>query len=378
MSVFVLDALRTPIATSYGAYNATTLKYLASPVIKTLLKANKIPIADVDYFMMGNTLSSGGNPARVVALEAGLSEITTALTIDTNCNSGMDAVMLAADKIRLGEADVVIAGAAESYSRRPVRAYRPIDAEQTPVVYENPAYTPWLAADPDMRDVAVNFAKDFGISLAEQRKWAQESHRKAKASREKMTVECVSIQKYDSAIEEHDLALEVDQLSLCLENGEEQAPVIDLMAEAKFADGAGFLVLVSENWLKKNNRSAVIKVGAYASIGSAADEPVWASVDACRQVMEKEDISAGDFSVVEMRESFAVEAIINSNELGFKPEQINQGGGGLARGNPVGAASAVLLVRLFHELRYKQSESKGIASSAAAGGLGAAMIFKSL
>ena len=378
MSVFVLDALRTPIATSYGAYNATTLKHLASPVIEALIRANSLSVGDVDYLMMGNALGSGGNPARLVALESGLSEMTTALTIDTDCNSGIDAVILAADKIRLGEADVIIAGGAESYSRRPIRSYRPIDSEQTPIAYERPAYTPWRSADPDMRDVAINFAKDLGISLSEQRQWAQESYRKAEASRDKMVNECVRIQEYDSAIEHYDLALENDQLhTINLQEGDSEM-LLDPLAEAKFADGAGFLVLVSERWLKRQERNAAIEISAYSSIGSAADEPVWASVDACRRVMKKGKLSADDFSVVEMRESFAVEGIINTNELGFPHERVNKGGSGLARRNPVGAASAILLVRLFHELRAQESQSQGIAASAAAGGLGAAMIFKSL
>jgi len=378
MSVFVLDALRTPIATSYGAYNATTLKHLASPVIKTLLSANDLPVADVEYLMMGNALGSGGNPARLVALESGLSEFTTALTIDTDCNSGIDAVILAADKIRLGEADLIIAGGAESYSRRPVRSYRPIDVEQAPVPYERPAHTPWRSADPDMRDVAVNFAKDLGISLSEQREWAEESYRKAEASRDKIADECVPIQEYDSAIEHHDLALEADQLDKSENHADDYSKIIDPLAEAKFADGAGFLVLVSERWLQQHDRNAAVEISDYTSVGSAANEPVWASVDACRRVMKKRALAADDLSVVEMRESFAVEGIINTNELGFSPDRVNMGGGGLARGNPVGAASAVLLVRLFHELRAKEGQSRGIAASAAAGGLGAAMIFQSL
>ena len=378
MSVFVLDALRTPVATSYGVYNATTVKHLASPVIKALMHNNNLAVADVGFLMMGNALGCGGNPARLVALESGLSEMTTALTIDTACNSGIDAAILAADKIRLGEADVIIAGGAESYSRRPIKSYRPIDVEQTPIPYERPAYTPWRAADPDMCDIAENFAKDFGISLSAQRQWVEESYRKAEASRDKMINECVPIQKYDSAIEHHDLALETDSFDVNSSQDVNNLSHIDLLTEAKFADGAGFLVLVSDRWLKRHERNAAIEVSAYTSLGSAANEPVWASIDACRSVMKKTELVSDDFSVIEMRESFAIEGIINANELGFPLDRVNKGGSGLARGNPAGAASAILLVRLFHELCEQKSQSRGIALSAAAGGLGAAMVFQSL
>lgn len=378
MSVFVLDALRTPVSSGYGDFNATTLKYLSTPVIRNLLEANQLEVHDIDYFIMGNALGGGGNPARLVALAAGLPEVTVSITVDSHGNSGMDAITLAADKIRLGQADVVIAGGAESFSRRPVMAYRPIEEQAEPVPYDRPAYTPWKGADPDLDEAAENLAADLSVSLAEQQQWARDSYQKAALAKHRLSDECVFVKEI---VHEYVTGPTLEESHATAEPESEQQTLPQCETTeltAQYADAAAFVVLVSERWLQRTQRNAPVRLSAYKSIGSAADEPAWAMVDVCQSLLAEQQLSMNDFTVIELNEVSAAESIVASRQLALDVARVNRGGGSLARGNPIGAAGAVLLVRLFHELRAIDSGHRGLAASSAMAGLGTAVIFEAV
>jgi len=192
MQPYILDALRTPVTLSGGKFNSLVVRHLAAPVIRALLERQQISPLKVEQLIMGNALNVGGNPARLVSLQAGLSEMAYATTIDTNNNSGIDAIILGAEKIRAGAADLVIAGGAESVSRQLIKFYRPIEPGELPVKYSQPTYTPWPGANPTMRESAERIAEDGEISELMQQEWVLNSVDKAILAKERLTDEKLS------------------------------------------------------------------------------------------------------------------------------------------------------------------------------------------
>lgn len=172
----IVAARRSAVVPRGGAFAALDIHQLAAPVIADLLRDAGLVPGDVDELILANALGAGGNPARVAALAAGLP--VAGLTIDRQCCGGMDAALLAEALIRAGRAQVVIAGGAESYSRRPLRLRSdPTGGPAEP--YDQPHFTPWPERDPGMAEAAEAVARSLGISRAEQDAWTVASHARA-------------------------------------------------------------------------------------------------------------------------------------------------------------------------------------------------------
>ncbi len=381
MQPYILDALRTPVTLSGGKFNSLVVRHLAAPVIRALLERQQISPLKVEQLIMGNALNVGGNPARLVSLQAGLSEMAYATTIDTNNNSGIDAIILGAEKIRAGAADLVIAGGAESVSRQLIKFYRPIEPGELPVKYSQPTYTPWPGANPTMRESAERIAEDGEISELMQQEWVLNSVDKAILAKERLTDEKLSFNSANqSSVTDMEMS-EIGQANLG-ENIEDASKVSEKITEqghneAPSADAAAFVIMASERWIEQHRKEASVRLLDTKIIGSAADSPSWAIIDSCRAIMEKNLMSANNFSAIEMAEAHAAQALYCIDELGLDKDIVNMAGGDLARGNPLAAGSAVLLVRLFHELKAREVGDLGLAASAAAGGVGSAVIMQS-
>ena len=151
----ILAWARTPVAPVGGALAACRPHELAAPLVARLLADAGLPASAVDAVVLGNALGAGGNPARVLALAAGLPERTPAITLDSQCCAGLDAITHACGLLALGQAQVVIAGGAEAWSRAPLRLHRPLQPGEKPVAYEQPPFTPWPGRDPDMLQAAA-------------------------------------------------------------------------------------------------------------------------------------------------------------------------------------------------------------------------------
>src|SRR5690606_38111887 len=136
---------------------------------------------EVNEVILGNALYGGGNPARMAALAAGLPDTVPAITVDTQCCAGLDAIMLAANRIACGEAEVVLAGGVESYSRAPLRFTRPRGPDEPPREYRRPPFAPFAERDPDMIEAAAALAAELGITRGVQEAFAVASHHKAGA-----------------------------------------------------------------------------------------------------------------------------------------------------------------------------------------------------
>jgi len=356
MSARIIAARRTAVAPRGGAFAALRIEDLAAPVVQAVLADAGLSPGDVDEVICANALGAGGNPARRIALAAGLPERVAGLSIDRQCAGGLDAIALAVALVSSGQARVVLAGGAESYSQAPMRARRGAGGQVE--FYDQAPFTPWPDRDPDMAQAAAALAEMQGISRVEADLWAVESHAKAMAVQDFPEIIPVAGLLRDTFTRPMTAALAA------------RAPVISgpiTAANAAVAADAAAFVLVVANDVA---RGRGLRVTASATLGADPMQPGLAPVPAIAKALVMAGLSAKDLAQSEIMEAYAVQAIACIRGAGLNPESVNLKGGALARGHPIGASGAILAVRLFHDLRA----GHGLAAIASAGGIGSALI----
>lgn len=349
----LIAARRTPVVPRGGAFARLSIEDLAAPVVQAVLADAGVSGAQVDDLILSNALGAGGNPARRVALAAGLSHVA-GLTTDRQCAGGLDAILLARALVDSGAAQVVLAGGVESYSRRPLRMATDPDGGP-PVPYDEAPFTPWPDRNPGMAEAAEALAQRLGISRAQQEAWATESH--AKALKSDLSAEIVPI-----------LGITRDAFPRRLSPALlARAPAVQgsitAATAAVAADAAAVCLVVSDRIAQ--GRGLAILDGA--TTGGDPEEPGTAPIAAIRAIWDGQPLH-----MAEIMEAYAVQAIAVVEGAGLDPAIVNPGGGGLARGHPIGASGAILAVRLCHGLN-----GRGLAAIAAAGGIGTAVLFAS-
>jgi acetyl-CoA C-acetyltransferase len=363
---YVVAAQRSAVAPRDGGLSHLEIHELAAPVVLACLDAAKIRIGDVDELIAGNGLGAGGNPARLVALAAGLPDRVGGLSVDRQCCSGLDALNLADSLIRSGRADIVVAGGVESYSRRPLRS-RTFSDGSPPVPYDQAPFAPCPDQNPDMAEAAERLAGKLGISRLDQDRWAIESHRKALAARDRLGSEIVAI----AGIAEDPFTRKLTT-GVCARAAAISGDITTANTSAA-ADAAAFCVVVSARVADRLNGQRV-EIVSGRTVGGPPRCPGIVPVAAIREVLAEAGISPADIAVAEIMEAYAAQAIACVSQAGIDPAITNPGGGSLARGHPIGASGAINAVRLFHELVPRSGH--GLAAIAAAGGLGTALLLK--
>lgn len=364
----IVAARRLAVVPRGGGFRRLAIHALAAPVIAALLGDAGLGPEAVDEVILANALGGGGNPARLAALASGLPERVAGLSIDRQCCGGMDAVLLADALIRAGGADVIVAGGAESYSRRPLRLRTDPDGAE-PVPYDQPSFTPWPERDPDMVEAAATLASRLGITRAEQDGWAIESHARARAAQPRMAREIVPLADIDADPFARPLTARTCARAQALAGSVTAATI------AVAADGASFCLVVSER-IARRLATPRLRVLAGATLGDDPEMPGLAPVPALNAVLGGLSLRPDAFAAIELMEAFAVQAIACARLTGLPPARVNRGGGALARGHPIGASGAINLTRLFHDL--DAPGQTGLAAIAAAGGLGTAVAFERL
>ncbi len=365
-AAYILAAHRTAVAPIGGAFNAVAVHDLAAPVIRRCLRSAGLKPSDADELILSNALGGGGNPARLAALAAGLPEQVAGLSTDRQCVGGLDAVTLAARLVQSGAAQVVIAGGAESYSRRPLRLRTSPDGG-SPVAYDRPPFTPWPDRDPEMHAAAEILATQLGISRTEQDNWAVQSHAKALAA--DFSQELVILKQ---APLDRDAFTRKLTPALCA-RAKSVAGDITSANAAVSADAAAFVVVVSER-VRRASRARALRIMDGTTLGSDPALPGAAPIGAIRAVLDATGTDVKSLSRAEIMEAYAAQAIACVRGADLDPAITNVAGGALARGHPIGASGAILAVRLFHELQ--KSGGTGLAAIAAAGGLGSSLLLQ--
>ncbi|MCK0198699.1 thiolase family protein [Ancylobacter sp. 6x-1] len=385
----IVAARRTAVAPRRGGFAGIETHDLAAPVLRACLADAGLDPVQVDEVILGNALAGGGNVARLAGLAAGLPDAVPALTVDRQCCSGLDAIMLAVALIEAGMAQAILAGGVESWSRAPLRAVRPRGAEEAPVFYERPPFAPDPARDPDPLEAMAALAVRADITRIAQAGIAAASHARALAARQRLVREIVPLAGLD-----HDAFTRALTPRLSLRApivAGEGAHAIDATGVAVEADAAAAVLVLAEDLADRLGLNGCTVVAA-VSTGSAPERPFEALE---RAALEALGGDASGCAVLEIMESTAVQFANSLAALGVEPERVNRGGGALSRGHPIGASGAILAVRLFHELLEPDlatgsftihttpdgyasppHPSLGLAAIAAAGGLGSALLIE--
>ena len=359
---YIIAAKRSPIAPRDGVLASHNIHQLSSPVIHSLLKSVGVAPSQVDEIIAGNALGAGGNPARLIGLAAGLNESVAGLSVDRQCCSGLDAILLAHDMISSGRASIVIAGGVESYSQRPHR-FRTIPGSTQLEAYDQPPFVPWPDQDPNMAEAADALAQSLGISFEQQNQWAIQSHAKALQVNhpELVQIDDVKQDSFTRALNKKTCA-----------RAKRLHGSITAANTSVAADGAAFCLVVS-GAVAKNINAAKLRILAGNTLGANPKLPGLAPVAAIEKTLG--DIEHSELMRIEIMEAYAAQAIACVKQTNLSPENCNLGGGSLARGHPIGASGAVLVARLYSEMQSCQG--LGLAAIAAAGGLGTALLVES-
>lgn len=363
MTAYIIAAKRSAVVPRGGAFAGLSIEDLGAPVALACLTAAGIAHGRVDEIIVSNALGAGGNPARRVALAMGLPDHVAGLTTDRQCAGGLDALLLARALVASGQADIVLAGGVESYSRRPLR-FASDPNGGPPTAYDEAPFTPWPDRNPTMADAAATLAQILGITRETQDAYAVASHAKARAGAALGQPEIVPL-----------LGVGTDPFTrnLTAAAAARARPIAGTITPANAAvaaDGAAFCLVVSAKIAAQAHRS--IRIAAAATLGAAPDQPGLAPIDAIQKVLAQAKLMPDAVQMSELMEAYAVQAIACIEGVGLDPARVNLGGGGLARGHPIGASGAVLAVRLWHDLQA----GYGLASIAAAGGIGSALLLE--
>lgn len=382
----IVAALRTPIGRFLGGLSTFPAPQLGAEVIKAIFSQTQVDPSEIDEVIMGNVLQAGlgQNPARQAALAGGVPDRVGAVTINKVCGSGLKSVMLAAQAIRLGDADVIFAGGFENMSRAP---YLLPDARLGLRLGHG------KVVDSMVHDGLWDCHNDFHMGST-----AELVAQKYKVSRDAMDEYALgSQQKAVNAQAEGGFKDEIVPVTVKGRKGEsvvaaDEGPRADTTMEKLAAlrpafqkdgtvtagnastinDGAAAVLVTSERKAKALGLTPLATIDAYAVGGM---EPKWvmmAPVDAVRNLLEKTGETIDAFDLFELNEAFAVQAVAVTGELRMPLDKVNVNGGAVALGHPIGASGARVLVTLIHALRNR-GKKHGLATLCLGGGNAVAM-----
>jgi acetyl-CoA C-acetyltransferase len=386
---FLLSAVRTPIGKYLGALADIPAPQLGATAVSEALRRAKVPPEQVDEIIMGIVLQAGvgQHPARQTALKAGLPPHVGALTINKVCGSGLKAVMLAAQAIRAGDANLIVAGGMESMSRAPYllfgvrNGWKYGDQRAVDSMIHDGLWCP--TENWHMGDAAEHIAAKCEVSRAEQDRFASQSHQRAAAAWEKgaFTAEIVPVQVGKPGGKK--------PAELTRDEGVRPETSADVLAKLKpsfgdggtvtagnsstLSDGAAALIVGSAQAAEKLGVKPMAKVIAYATSGVAPKDIFIGPVQAIREVLNRAGLKQDDIDLFELNEAFAAQMLACGKELKLDESKLNVNGGAIALGHPIGASGARVLVTLLHALQQRGLK-RGLASLCLGGGNAVAMV----
>ncbi|WP_448810421.1 thiolase family protein [Agromyces bauzanensis] len=369
----LVAARRTPIGTAGRAFTQHTVDALAAPVLAAVAEAVAPSGRSIDDVVLGNCMGPGGDLARVAALRAGLGTHVPGVTVDRQCGSGLDAVMQAASRVRANDADLVLAGGAESASTAP-RRHWPDSGER----YRRAPFAPPGFPDPDMGPAADRLAVVCGVSRARQDAWAARSHERATAAQARgvFDAEIVAVDGVahdDRPRATMDLARLARFRPAFADPDETGAGTVTAGNSCGFSDGAAAMAVTTERIARELGLPA-LRVRATAVAAGDPALPGLGAAPAAHAALARAGLAAHELGFVEITEAFAAQVLAVSDELGLDEELISADGGAIALGHPWGASGAVLLVRLAARMLAADDARPGLAACSIGGGQGVAMI----
>ncbi len=386
-NVVIVAAGRTAIGNFSGGLAGTPAHKLGATVISSLLEQTGIKPEQVDELIFGQVLTAGigQNPARQTGIAAGLPDTVPCMTINKVCGSGLKTVHLAAQAIKCGDADIIIAGGQENMSLSP---------HALPKSRNGQKMGDWKMVDTMISDglwdafndyhmgvTAENIAKEYNISRDEQDNFAAATQQKCEAAKKagKFDDEIIPVEipqrKGDPVIVDKD---EFPRDGVTAEGLGKMRPAFDREGTVTAAnasginDGAAAVIVMSESKAKELGLEPMATIKAYASAGVDPKIMGTGPIPASKKCLEKAGWNKDELDLVEANEAFACQAISVNKGMEWDTEKVNVNGGAIALGHPIGASGCRVLVTLLHEMKRSDAH-KGLATLCIGGGMGVAL-----
>ncbi len=389
-NVYLAGAVRTPIGRFGGTLASWTAADLGVAVAKETLRRARISPDQIQESIWGCARQAGGGPnvARQITYRAGVPETTPAFTVNQACGSGLKAIILAAQEIMLGRAEMVLAGGTESMSRVPYFAEGARwgnamgNAQLVDGMYRDGFNDPLSGLV--MGETAENLARNYEICREEQDRYALRSQQRAQAASESG--------RFDSEV----LPLEIKgrkgetttfvrdehyRAGTTLQDLAKLAPVFSKSGtvtagnSSGITDGAAALAVLGEDALKQSGAEPQARIVDYEITGVAPEIMGIGPVPAVRALLARQKLTIADIDLIEMNEAFAAQVIACDRELHFDPERLNVNGGAIALGHPIGCTGVRITTTVLHEMK-KSSAKRGLSTLCVSGGMGIALLLE--
>ena len=386
--IFLAGAVRTPIGRFGGSLQSWTAADLGTAVAKESLRRAQIRPDQVDDSIWGCARQAGGGPnvARQITFRAGVPDRVPAFTVNQACGSGLRAIILAAEQILLGRANIILAGGAESMSRVPYFAegarwgMRMGHTELVDGMYRDGFNDPLSGLI--MGETAEVLARHYEISRDEQDEYALRSQQRAAAAiaAGRFDDERVPLELKDRkgnvtmfTTDEH------VRTGTSIEDLQKLAPVfakdgtVTAGNSSGITDGAAAIVVLSEAALKESDAEPLARIVDYEIVGVPPEIMGIGPVPAVRAVLARQNLSLAEVDLVEINEAFAAQVIACDRDLQFDPERLNPNGGAIALGHPIGCTGVRIMTTLLHEMKRRRAR-RGLATLCISGGMGIALL----
>lgn len=378
----IVAAVRTPVGKAYGMLSSLSMEALLAPLFTRLLAELPAGHSPVDEVIIGNATGGGGNIARLAALSAGVPLDVPAVTVDRQCGSGLEAVIQACRLVQAQAGECYFAGGVESVSNAPWRVEKPHSLKQMPRFYSRARFSPDDIGDPEMGIAAENVARRCGISRERQDRFALRSHQRAVAAQQQgafvneIVPLCVAgqpIMQDECPRPDTSLARLATLPPVFAADGSVTAGNC-----CPLNDGASLLLVMSRRRARECGFQQGLRFVDACSAGVDPNYLGLGPVPATQKLLARQpQVDLERVSAIEFNEAFAAQVLGSLDALGIDEQRVNRQGGAIALGHPYGASGAIMVTRLFSQLRHTENEDKlGLAMLGIAGGLGLSALFR--
>ncbi len=384
--IVIASAVRTPVGSFNGALSTVPAHELGKTVITEALKRANTEPGEVSEVILGQVLTAaqGQNPARQASIEASLPIETTAMTINFVCGSGLRSVAMAAQAIRNGDSEIVVAGGQESMSLAPHAAYlrsgtRMGSLEMIDTMIKDGLWDAFNGYHMGM--TAENVARQWQITRAQQDEFAVASQHKASAAKKsgRFKDEIVSVtikgRKGDVIVAEDEYIrdnVSLEDIAKLRPAFNPKEGTVTAANASGINDGAAAIVVMKLSEAEKRGIQPLARIVSFATAGVDPSIMGTGPIPSSRRALEKAGWSKNDLDLIEANEAFAAQACAVNKAIGWDTEKVNVNGGAIAIGHPIGASGARILTTLLYEMKRREAK-RGLATLCIGGGMGIAM-----
>ncbi len=384
--VVIVGAARTPIGSYGGALKNVPARTLGAIAIKEAMRRAGIRPEDVEEVIMGDVLQAGlgQNVARQMSLDAGIPKETPAMTLNKVCGSGLRAVGLAAQIIKAGDADILVAGGAENMSMAPYVVdsarwgARMFDTKLVDEMVKDGLMDAFNQYH--MGITAENVAEQWGITREELDEFALASQRKAEAAvksgafKDEIVPVPIPQRKGDPILFDTDefprFGQTIEALAKLRPTFKKDGGIVTAGNSSGINDAGSAVVVMSAEKAEELGLKPLVKIVSYASAGVDPRIMGIGPVPATKKALRKAGLTVDDLDIYESNEAFAAQSVAVGKELGFDMKKLNPNGGAIALGHPIGASGCRILITLIYEMLKDEDAKKGLATLCIGGGMG--------